>query len=169
MATDRLNWRWAVTVALLAVVIIASGTVFWLRCPHAEPIEIVLPPAAEISGQIKIGGAVKNPGIYPLKDGDRIGDIIQSAGGTTGDADPGNLTFYVPTTGEAELPQKIDINRAEAWLLEALPGIGPTRAQAIVAYREHNGPFRNTYELTRVEGIGTATYDKIKHLVTVAD
>ena len=63
----------------------------------------------------------------------------------------------------------ININRAETWLLEALTGIGPTLAQRIVDYREQNGPFRNTSELTEVEGIGTAIYERIKHRITVAD
>jgi len=54
-------------------------------------------------------------------------------------------------------------------LLEALPGIGETRAQAIIDYRQQNGPFHNINELTKVEGIGIATYEKIKHLISVAD
>ncbi|MDO8568153.1 MAG: ComEA family DNA-binding protein [Dehalococcoidales bacterium] len=63
--------------------------------------------------------------------------------------------------------QKINLNRADAWLLAALPDIGQTRAQAIVNYRQKNGPFRSTNELLKVEGIGTAIYDKIKDLITV--
>ena len=70
--------------------------------------------------------------------------------------------------GEQE-PQKIDINRAEVWLLEALPGIGETLAQRIVDYRQQNGPFQHTNELLKVAGIGTTTYEQIKHLITVAD
>ena len=66
-------------------------------------------------------------------------------------------------------PQKINLNRAEAWLLEALPEIGESRAQAIIDYREQNGPFHNINELIKVEGIGTATYEKIKDRITVAD
>ena len=55
-----------------------------------------------------------------------------------------------------------------------LPGYSQSRqlgirAQAVVDYREGNGPFRSTDELTRVEGIGTATYERIKALITVAD
>lgn len=63
-------------------------------------------------------------------------------------------------------PQKININRAEAWLLEALPGIGETRAQHIVDHREQNGPFRDITEITSVEGIGRAIYEQIKDLIT---
>jgi len=69
----------------------------------------------------------------------------------------------------AELPQKIDINRAEAWLLEALPGIGETKAQAIIAYRQQNGGFKHIIEITEVDGIGPAIYEEIKDLITIGD
>lgn len=69
----------------------------------------------------------------------------------------------------AEMPQKIDINRAEAWLLEALPGIGESKAQAIIAYRQQNGVFKHISEITNVEGIGPAIYEQIKDLITVGD
>ncbi len=79
------------------------------------------------------------------------------------------LRLYIPSMGEEQEPQKIDINRAEVWLLKALPGIGETLAQRIVDYRQKNGPFRNTAELLKVAGIDSATYEKTKHLITVAD
>ena len=63
--------------------------------------------------------------------------------------------------------QLISINRAEAWLLEALPGVGPKLAQDIIAYREANGPFLATEELLLVPGISQATYDKFVNLITV--
>jgi competence protein ComEA len=66
-------------------------------------------------------------------------------------------------------PQRIDINRAGVWLLEALPGIGETKAQAIVAYREQHGPFRSIEELAMVDGIGLATVDDIRDWIAVAD
>jgi comEA protein len=66
-------------------------------------------------------------------------------------------------------PQKIDINRAEAWLLEALPGIGPSKAQSIIDYRQQNGGFSDISELLNVSGIGQDIYQKIKDLITVGD
>jgi comEA protein len=66
-------------------------------------------------------------------------------------------------------PQKIDINRAEAWLLEALPGIGPSKAQAIIDYRKQNGGFSDISELLNVSGIGQDIYQKIKDLITVGE
>ena len=55
------------------------------------------------------------------------------------------------------------------WLLEALPGIGETRAQAIVDYRNENGPFKRIEDLLQVKGIGEGTLDKIKDYITVSD
>jgi comEA protein len=66
-------------------------------------------------------------------------------------------------------PQRIDINRAEAWLLEALPGIGPSKAQAIIDYRQQNGGFGHIAEITEVPGIGQSIYDDIKDKITVGD
>ena len=71
-------------------------------------------------------------------------------------------------SGEDEAAQRININLAEAWLLEALPGIGPARAQAIIDFRSQNGPFRQILEIINVEGIGMATYEQTKELITVS-
>jgi competence protein ComEA len=128
-----------------------------------------MPPHPQLQGEIYIGGAVNNPGFYPLNAEDRIEDIIQAAGGTTSSADLSRLKLHVPELGETYPPQKIDINRAEAWLLMALPGIGEVRAKAIVEYRRQNGSFPHINELIKVEGIGTTTYERVKHLIAVAD
>jgi competence ComEA-like helix-hairpin-helix protein len=68
-----------------------------------------------------------------------------------------------------EEPQKIDINRAEAWLLEALPGIGPSKAQAIIDYRQQYGYFTDTFEITNVPGISINMYQKFQDMITVGD
>ena len=65
--------------------------------------------------------------------------------------------------GGAEL---VDINRATAAELQAIPGIGPVIAERIVAYRTENGPFRQVGELTRVAGVGDRTLARIAPLVT---
>ncbi|HEY40517.1 MAG TPA: ComEA family DNA-binding protein [Dehalococcoidia bacterium] len=133
------------------------------------PLEINLPQDSDIDGDVLIGGAVINPGYYPFTDSDSIEALIRAAGGVTGNADLTVLELYIPEAGGEIGPQKIDINRAEAWLLDALPGIGPTRAQAIVDYRQENGPFRSIGEITRVDGIGTAIYEQIESLITVSE
>ncbi len=152
-------------VAIIAI----SSIVAWSRYSRSQLVEISIPPTPELQSEIYIGGAVINPGFYPLKAGDTAEALIQAAGGTSSSADLGWLKLYIPQTEEKAQMQKIDLNRAEAWLLEALPEIGETRAQDIINYRKRNGPFRNITDIIKVEGIGTATYEKIKHLITVAD
>lgn len=169
MMTGKTNIYWALLVILLIIVIAVGSVSIWSKYRGRQPIEISTPQVQELEGEIYIGGAVNNPGFYPLEGGDSLEALIQAAGGMTSSANPNRVNLYVPGSGEEELPQKIDINRGEAWLLMALPGIGEVRAKAIVEYRRQNGPFRNTKELINVEGIGPTTYERIKHLITVAD
>jgi competence protein ComEA len=169
MIISKPNKYWALAIVLLIAIIATGSVIVWLRYSPSQHIEISTPPSHELEGEIYIGGAVTNPGFYPLKTGDSIGDIIQAAGGISSGADLGRLKLHIPDVEEEYQPQKIDINRAEVWLLQALPGIGEIRAQAIVDHRRQNGPFHNINELIKVEGIGTTTYEQIKHLITVAD
>jgi competence protein ComEA len=154
----------------LVIAAIAGGVTLAVHHSRSQPVEIVLsqtePPAQ--SGEIYIGGAVANPGIYPLKEGDTLQTLISDAG-IEPEADLSHIELYIPREGEEQSPQKIDINRAEPWLLEALPGIGETRAQAIVDYRSENGPFRRIEDLLQVSGIGPATFESIKDYITVSD
>ncbi len=166
---SRSNKVWAAIILFLIIVIVAGSISIWSKYNPSQPIEITIPPSPEISGRISVTGAVNVPGVYSLTSGDSIDALLQSAGGTTASADLDRIKLYITSIDEAEVPQKVDLNRAEAWLLQALPGIGETRAQAIVNYRQQNGRFSHIGEITRVEGIGTATYEKIKHLITVSD
>ena len=154
----------------LVIAAIAGGVMLAVQHSRSQPVEIVLsqtePP--ELSGEIYIGGAVANPGIYSLKEGDTLQTLLSDAG-IAPDADLSHIELYVPRAGEEQSPQKIDINRAEPWLLEALPGIGEVLAQRIVDYRSENGPFRRIEDLLKVNGIGTATFEKIKDYTTVSD
>jgi len=161
--------KYGILVVILLIAIIVTGSiVIWSKSSQSQPIEISIDQEQKIQGEIYVGGAVNNPGFYPLRTDDGITDLIQAAGGTSDNADFSQVRLYVPHSAE-ELPQKIDINRAEAWLLQTLPGIGEVRTQAIIAYRQQNGRFHNTAELLKVEGIGAVTYENIKHLITVAD
>ena len=63
----------------------------------------------------------------------------------------------------------IDINSASAELLETLPNIGQVRAAAVVSYREDNGGFQSVEDITKVSGIGSATYQAIRGLATACD
>ena len=169
MTTSKFNRYWTPVIIFLIAIIAVGCIVVWTRHRGSQPIEISTPPAQELPAEVYIGGAVSNPGFYPLNAGDSIQTLIQVAGGTISSADLAQLKLYLPKVGEEETPQKVNLNRAEPWLLEALPGIGKIRAQAIIDYRHQNGPFRNTNELTKVDGISITTYERIKHLITVAD
>jgi len=154
----------------LVIAAIAGGVTLAVQHSRSQPAEIVLsqtePP--ELSGEICIGGAVANPGIYPLREDDTMLTLLLDAGVET-DADLSHIDLYVPREGEEQSLQKIDINRAETWLLEALPGVGEVLAQRIVDYRSENGPFRRIEDLLKVSGIGTAKFEQIKDYITVSD
>ena len=171
MTASKANRYWTAIIILLIAIISVGSVIIWSRCSGSQPTEISIskPPAQEQLGRIYISGAVNNPGLYPLEAGDNIETLIQAAGGALASASLDGVELYIPEVGEEETPQKINLNRAEVWLLKALPGIGDSRANAIVAYRDQNGPFQHISELVKVEGIGTVTYEQIKHLITVAD
>ncbi len=168
MTTSAPNRHWLLIIILLVIVIAAGSMVAWSRYSRSQPIEISTPPAPELRGEVYIGGAVINPGIYPLKAGDSIDNLIEAAGGITGNAQILNLKIDIAGAATKAESQKIDINRAEAWLLEALPGIGEARAKAIIEYRTQNGAFSNINELLKVTGLSSAVFDQIKTLVTVS-
>jgi len=169
MTTGKLNRYGTLAIVLLIAAIIIGGIIIWTRYNSDKPVEISLAPAPALSGEIYIGGAVSNPGIYPLKAEDSVEALIQAAGGTNSNANLTRLTLHISEALAPAEPQKININRAELWLLEALPGIGQVRAQAIIDYRQQNGLFHNVNELAKVDGIGNTTYEPIKQLITVAD
>lgn len=168
--SSHLDKYWLLIIAFLLISLIAGGTMLAIKQSSYKPIEISLSSTipSQYKGDIYIGGAVVNPGFYPLREGDTVEALIQTAG-TTPDADLSQIKIYVPKTKESHPPQKINLNRAEAWLLDALPGIGPDRAQAIIDYRNQHGPFKRIEDLLKVEGIGSITLDRIRELVTVED
>ncbi len=69
-----------------------------------------------------------------------------------------------PQSSGADL---VDINTATLDELNSLPGIGPTTAQNIIAYRSQHGPFEHIEDIMNVPGIGPATFDRISSLITV--
>jgi len=160
-------WNWL--ILFLVIVIAVSGLVIWSKYTPGQPVEIELSPRPQTEGDVYISGAIIRPGIYPLREDDTLQDILQAAGGVKSDADPDRIEIHVPNIEEEKQSQKVNINRADAWLLQALPEIGKTRAQTIVDYREKNGPFKSIDDLTRVAGIGEDTIEKIRHLITVTD
>ena len=76
------------------------------------------------------------------------------------------LAFALPTRAFAQ----VDINSADAkTLAESLSGVGLVRAEAIVAYRNANGPFRDIEDLTRVKGIGRKTLETNRNAIVIVD
>ena len=163
MTTGQVSRFWvSVTIALVTAIAIGS-LLAWSRYRPAAGIEVSLAQPPEYTGSIYVGEAVAAPGSYPYRSTDTIDDLLRAAGGAAE-----NTTLQLRVMTPVAGPQRVDINRADAWLLASLPGIGPTLAQRIVDYRQKNGPFRNTRELMQVAGIGENTFDKVKDKVTVA-
>jgi competence protein ComEA len=168
--SSHLNKYWLFIIAFLLVSLVSGGIVLAVKQSSRKPVEISLSQTAPIQykGEIYIDGAVANPGFYSFKEEDTIEALVQAAG-LVSDADAGRIKIYVPKTGEVSQPQRINLNRAEGWLLDALPGIGPDRAQAIIDYRNQNGQFHRIEDLLKVEGIGQSTLDRIRDLITLED
>ena len=128
---------------------------------------------------VHVKGAVAEPGLYWLAPDSRVDDAVQAAGGALPEADLDNVNLaafvsdgsqlYVPFAGESEdaVSGPLNINTATEAQLEALDGIGETKARAIVEYRESHGDFASVEQLTRVDGIGDATLDKIREQICV--
>ena len=157
---------WAIICLLLVTGLLSGSAILYYKIPRHPCIEISLITEPPISGKLFINGAVNNPGTYNIKPADTITSLLQIAGGVTTNADTNNMALFIPQNGEVEIVQKVNINTAEEWLLEALPGIGATLSERIVEYRNTNGAFTNITELTKVKGINLSIYEKIKLLIT---
>ena len=146
---------------------------------------------------VHVAGLVARPGLYRLAGGARVADALAAAGGALPGADlsalnlarvledgellvvaaPGGPGGGGPSasggaapgtqTGAQRPDGKLDLNRATAAELDALPGIGPVLAGRIVAYREQHGGFRSVRDLRRVQGIGEKLYQSLAELVAV--
>lgn len=150
------------------------------------------PPATGASVIVHVAGAVAAPGVYELPAASRVGDAIGAAGGARPDGDPDALNLAAPvldgdriavpvagTTDHDALAGlthaadggastgPVDLNQATVDQLDALPGVGPATAAAIVAHREANGPFVTVEDLESVRGIGPAKLESLRPLVTV--
>lgn len=138
---------------------------------------------------VYVCGYVQSPGVYTLTEGDRMYQAIEMAGGVLeeGDITQMNLAkplsdgqrIYVPSAVEAETLVEtedgvlsendgtININQATRDELTTLSGIGESKADAILSYRQEYGPFKSTDELMNVPGIKEGTYMKIKDRISI--
>jgi competence protein ComEA len=142
---------------------------------------------------VHVAGLVRHPGVYQFDAGQRVIDAVQAAGGPRKKADLDALNLaalltdgeqiLVPPAGAAVAPPVpgvgsspgapgasgalVNVNTATEPELEELPGIGPVLAAAIIAYRTEHGPFPSVDALDDVSGIGPATLENLRPLVTV--
>jgi len=171
--------------------------------------------------KIDIKGEVQKPGVYQLKEGDRVSDAIKSSGGLTENADTSLINLsknlkdemviiiynkneieslrqelkekqtviqYIEkdclcpdtindacikeqTTKENKIEEtkykKISLNKATLEELKTLPGIGESKALAIIKYREENNGFKEIEEIKNISGIGESTFEKFKDFITI--
>lgn len=167
--------------SLPAPVEVRASTAPPLPAPDATPS-----PATVLL--VDVAGWVRRPGVYEFGEGARVIDAIDAAGG----ARPGALLQSLnlaaplvdgtqilvpkegatpPVEGSGAVPGSagglVNVNTATPAELETLPGIGEVIAQAIVDHRSENGPFTSVEQLLDVSGIGDATLENIRELVTV--
>lgn len=167
-------------LGLVAIISLATFFTFviidWQRSPQ---ITFLATPNAQIA--VDMRGAISTPGVVYLEPGARLVDAIDASGGLSGDADKSLINLAsrvndgqmitIPTqspAGSSDQSGLININTASATELMSLPGIGEVTAGRIIAYRETNGPFQTIDDLTKVDGISTATVDAIRNLITVS-
>jgi competence protein ComEA len=159
---------------------------FTVLPPPPTPLPTPAPTAAPV--RCHVVGAVNAPGVYSLPPGSLVQDAIQSAGGPAADAnlEQLNLAAVIQDQEQIVVPQRqaasapgapdapegsatglVNINTADSETLQTLPGIGPALAGRIIDYRDEHGPFVTVDDLTAVKGIGEATLEKLRPLITV--
>lgn len=193
----------AIIIGLIYVNVDRSSSKDMVHSPEEmvsleEPVEAVA-AEEEIESSplmiIDVKGAVTSPGIYEMKEGDRIHDLINQAGGFTKEANEAEINLaqrlqdemviIVPKEGEIleeissvstaissntmaeSAGDKIKLNDATQTELETLNGIGPSKAQAIIDYREENGAFQSVEDVLQVNGIGEKTLENFKDDIIV--
>lgn len=144
---------------------------------------------------VQVTGAVKYPGVYELEKGSRVFEAIQKAGGMTEDAAPESLNQAVEvqdgamvvlatkqeweTRDNSDMQSgagdenagvsdgRVNINTADLNELCTIPGIGKTRAESIITYREQSGAFGSIEDIMKVSGIKDGLFQKIKDKIKV--
>lgn len=160
-----------------------------LPAPTATATSLPSPTKTPEPILVQVGGAVQTAGVYTLASDTRLKDLITAAGGLSSGADqdrinltlklqdgsyyylpiPGedipataaNAPGYLASTGDDGFTYPLNLNTATQEELESLPGIGPSKAADILAFREENGPFATLEDLANVTGIGEATIENL--------
>lgn len=132
---------------------------------------------------VYVCGCVAKEGVYELPADARLMDAIEAAGGMLNEADSKALNLaepvydamkiYVPKIGEEPMAEAakqdglLDLNQASLEELMTLPGIGKSKAESIIAYREEHGGFQTMDEIMQIPGIKDGVYQKIKEKIKV--
>jgi competence protein ComEA len=183
-------------VAVVALVLWMRGAPAAIAPPatsNGAAVPVTPETPAETVVVVHVGGAVRKPGIYELRPGARVADAIDLAGlRSVADVNALNLAeplvdgskIDVPRRGQGPAPgvgvvpsspstaapgaaAPVNINTADQTVLETLPEVGPVTAQAIIEYRTQIGSFTSIEQLLEVSGIGPATFEAMRPLVTV--
>ncbi len=183
----------ATVIAFLLVAAAILGGILLLLATRPAPVRITIIPPQPTQTRLPEGtpapitiyvtGAVLQPGaMLTLPPDSRVADAVQAAGGAASDADLALVNMagvlrdgdqvHVPRLGEANpaLPTPgggavVRVNTATFEELEALPGVGPVLAQAILDYRAANGDFVTLEDLDAVEGIGPQLLENLAPLI----
>ena len=144
---------------------------------------------------VHIDGWIQNPGVYEIKENDRVNTIIEKAGGLKEGASIKSINLaarlsdgdkiYIPNreeekqiettevkgnnTGTVKITKnsKININKASISELKQITGIGESTANKIIDYRENVGKFKKIEDIKEVKGIGDSKYESIKDKITI--
>ncbi|HCW04148.1 MAG TPA: DNA-binding protein [Clostridium sp.] len=139
--------------------------------------------------KVEIKGEVNKPGVYEMKIGSRLEDLIKEAGGLTVKADSDRIpslakklrdedcivvanidkaeTVVNTNSTQDEKSDIININTADKDQLEKIPGVGPVTAEKILEYREEKGYFNSIEDLKNINGIGEKTFENMKDKISV--
>ena len=189
----------AAVVGGILLILVGVGGLFSKREESAEGTTVVettmLVEKTEVSTTqetvifVDIKGAVKNPGVYQMKVGDRVKDALDAAGGLTDEADSQKVNLAkrledqmvivvskvgeegaaaIPagaTSKEAAKEGKVNINTATVEELKTLKGVGEKKAEAIIEYRKKNGSFKTKEDLMKVRGIGKKLFESFEERI----
>jgi len=175
-------------ITMVSIGFILSGIIFILNRPvQKTSIQIFTPTPKTIT--VYLSGEISQPGIYTLPKNSRLYELIDMAGGFTSETDKENLNLAAvlydgqhinlsnhetvifsevaanPESKPDFTNEKININSASTEDLINLPGIGETKAAAIIQFRDKNGPFEQIEDILNVPGIGDYTFNLIKDLI----
>lgn len=164
----------------LIIGLLLAGILWLVTSPPRGQSVTLLPLPTPRQVMVYVTGAVAHQGVYSFPQGSRRIDAIEAAGGflTNADVEYINMAALLQDGEQIDIPRlgsssmsttsrRVNINTATVQEFDALPGISQSVAEHIVEYRQKNGFFQTIDELLSVTGIGPATLERIKDLITV--